>query len=128
MRIKVRSVQDAGNLEKERVVIYALEDGQIGSQILASTQRHGAGVSNEIYNAYWIPDREIKKDDVVVVYTKSGKNTDRKNKDETRSYFFYMGLDKPTYVNDKVAAVVFSIDKWKVAPLSVTPDSNTVDS
>lgn len=116
MKIKVRGIRDPGLIGKERVVIDALEDGDIGSQILASTRRTPGGVSSKIFSPFWIPDATVKKGDVIVVYTKAGEKNSRENADKSNSYFFYIGSNEPLYTDSEVTAVVFSVERWKVAP------------
>lgn len=116
MKYKIRGLREPGNLEKERVTIEILEDGDAGKLIITSTIQKGPdNVSPRIKNPYWIPDQEVKMGDLVIVYTKKGQNNVRKNNDDTTSYFFYMGLTDALYDEDNKTAAVFSIAKWTFA-------------
>ena len=116
MKYRIRSLKEPGNLEKERVVIEILEDGDAGKLIISSTTRQGENnVSPKIKNPFWVPDQDVKKGDLVIVYTKQGKSNIRKNNDDTTSYFFYMGMTDALYDEENKTAAVFSIEKWTFA-------------
>lgn len=116
MKYKIRGLREPGNLEKERVAIEILEDGDAGNLIITSTIQQGPGkVSPKIKNPYWIPDQQVNKGDLVIVYTKKGQSNVRENDDDTKSYFFYMGMTEALYGTGNSTAAVFSIAKWTFA-------------
>ncbi|CAI1705349.1 MULTISPECIES: hypothetical protein [Serratia] len=116
MKFKINGLREPGNLEKERVVIEILEDGNVGNLVVTSTSQQGEGaVSSKIKNPYWIPDQDVKKGDLVVVYTKEGRKNNRENDDNSSSYFYYIGMDEPLYDENTKTAIVFSIGSWKFA-------------
>jgi len=116
MKFKIINIREPGNIEKERVVIEVLEDGNVGTLVISSTVLQTENsVSPKIKNPYWIPDQEVKKGDLIVVYSKKGKRNNRKNSDNTSSYFFYIGVEYALYEGGEDTAVVFDIGNWKFA-------------
>jgi hypothetical protein len=116
MKFKIRGLRDPGNLEKERVVIEALEDGDVGRLIVTTTNQQSATtVSPRIKTPYWIPDQTVKKGDLVVVYTKKGARNTKENDDNTSSHFFYMGSEQSLYNSDTTTAAVFNVASWSFA-------------
>lgn len=114
MKFKINGLREPGNLEKERVVIEILEDGNVGTLIVASTKQQDEGsVSSGIKNSYWIPDQDVQKGDLIIIYTKAGKKNNRVNPSNSTSYFFYIGLETPLYNENDETVVVFDISYWK---------------
>lgn len=114
MKFKIKGIREPGNLDKERVVIEILEDGNVGTLIITSTSiQTENSVSPKIKNPYWVPDQDVKKGDLIVVYTKSGKKNTRVNEDNTSSYFFYIGIEEAVYGDSKNTPVVFDIGNWQ---------------
>lgn len=113
MKFKIDGLKEPGNLEKERVVIKILEDGNVGELMVATTtQQNEDRVSSKIKNPYWIPDQDVIKGDLVIIYTKDGQKSSRKNDGGSSSYFFYIGMDRPLYAEINKTVVVFDISNW----------------
>lgn len=116
MKFKIRGLKEPGNIEKERVVIEALEDGNIGNMLIALTEQQGKDeVSSKIENPYWVPDQEVSKGDLIIIYTKNGQKTSRKNNSGSSSYFFYIGNEQPFYKDKNKTVAVFDISSWNFA-------------
>ena len=115
MTIEVRYVKEAGNLTKERVILAVLEDDDIGRYIMFDTTFHDDGtVSNEIRHSLWFPDTAVKRGDLVVAYTKSGKNFEKKNDNGSTSHFFYMGLGRTIWNESSDGVVLIEAKTWQV--------------
>lgn len=116
MKFNVRGVREPGELDKERVVVDLLEDGNTGTLIVASTtQQDSNRISARISSPYWVPDQDVKKGDLLVIYTKKGSRNTKENNDGTTSYFFYMGLTEELYSAPDQTVAVFDIASWKFA-------------
>lgn len=114
MTIEIKYVRDAGNLAKERLILKATSDDEIGNYILFdTTYLENDKVSNEIRHSLWFPDGEVKENDLIVVYTKSGKDSKMENENETTSHFFYMGLGKTIWNENGDCAVLMKISSWQ---------------
>ena len=65
------------------------------------------------YNiAFWFPDGEIKKGDLVVLYTKSGNEAKKAIGDGRTAHFYYWGLSKPLWGVSTVALVLIEAADW----------------
>lgn len=112
MKVKIRNVSDYDNHEKERLVLDVIEDTDIGEYlVLDTTYTAKGGVSNKARHPYWFPDKKVKKGDIVVLYTKRGKQSSTDNGTYT-SHFFYWGLDSSVWNDEGDCAVLLHIDEW----------------
>lgn len=113
MILQIKSFEDTGNLEKERIIFKAISDGQIGSQFVMKTKKMGATkVAASVAPVLWLPDHEVKKGDLVVLYTKTGTTQSRENDGGNTSHFIYWGESKPLFSNNDDAVVLLSSDEW----------------
>lgn len=113
MKIIIKYVSDAGNLEDERLVLEAIGADDIGSYIIAdSTYNENDTVSNKLRHTFWIPDKQVSKGDYIVIYTKSGKNKSKAKKDGTETHFFYWGLERTVWNIGNDVATIFRIADW----------------
>lgn len=113
MTIEIKYAKDAGNIEKERLVLKATSDDEIGNYVLFDTTYLEDGrVSNEMRHSLWFPDREVRENDLIVVYTKAGKDSKLENKNGTSSHFFYMGLGNSIWNKNGDCAVIMKISSW----------------
>lgn len=114
MIIEVKYVKECGDLDKERIVLSVVKDGDVGRYaIFDTTYTKGGSVSNKVRFTYWFPDKNVKAGDLVVVYTKAGSSSEHQNKDGSTSHFFYWGLDRTVWNEDGDCAVIARIDSWK---------------
>lgn len=115
MNLKIESIVDAGQAD-ERVVFRAVEDCDIGAYftfISNYTNVQSKIVSTVVRAPYWFPDQKVRKGDYVVVYSKSGVNSNKDNSDSTKSYFYYRGL--PSAVCGNIidpCGVLLLVSQW----------------
>jgi hypothetical protein len=118
MKVTSRTIAEPEILEHERLVLDVLQDDDIGRYMVLSTtlaEPTTPTVSTAIKRIYWFPDKSVKKGDVVVLYTKGGKQSEKKNEDNSTSHFFYWGLSEPIWLEkNKAAGVVAHLDEWEV--------------
>lgn len=115
MKVKIRAIRDPGVPEKERLVLEVVQDDDIGHYAVFHTRVTGPGrVSSRIQKAYWFPDKQVRSGDVVSLYTKKGRDNERRNADDSTSHFFYWNLDAPLWVDKNVTAVLASL-QWEIA-------------
>ena len=108
MNIEILSVKDAGNKEKERVVLNVVKDADLGDFIIAtSVATSDDTISPNLKNVYWLPNKNVKAGDLVVVYTKKGKQRKIENKDGSISYFCYWDLADGLDSNEATTVVLF---------------------
>lgn len=113
MIIEKINERDFGNLEKERIVFKVTEDGDLGKYIIAKTHTIGShSISSVLSEVFWLPDQLVKKDDLVVLYTKRGARNSNQNQNGTTSYFFYWGLEE-SLTNEPNNGIVVLETTWK---------------
>src|ERR1700722_13803986 len=96
MNLKFDKIEDAGSQEKERIVFKVLANDQVGRYLVLKTKR-GPGDSVSATNpllTFWFDDKEVKKGDLVILYTKSGATKSKSNK-TNKSHFFYWNQKLP---------------------------------
>ena len=112
MNIKI--IKTLGNnLDEERVVFSVTEDDFLGSYIVFKTKKISEKtISSKVEEIYWFPDKEVKKGDLVVLYTKRGTNTEKKNTDGTTTHFYYWYLNNRLWNSSEDAAVLSRLENW----------------
>lgn len=119
MNIEISKIMDPGIPESERVLLKVLLDDELGFYGAFKTKKTSEEtISSKISATFWFPDRHVKKGDLVVLYSKAGVNTERKNNDGTTSYFFYWGTNGSIWNEPKDSVVLFKIDGWKYKSVS----------
>jgi len=113
MNLKILSVKDQGDLENERVVLQALADCDIGKYIVFDTTYDGDMISNELRHSYWFPDKDVKKGDKVVLYTKKGKDKEKSFEQGFKSHFFYWGLERTVWNKDEDCALLIRVAEYR---------------
>jgi hypothetical protein len=120
MKLEVKSTQGAGDLNQERVVLQATENLDIGLHMVLGARRGKTSrgvLGGSIPHSFWLPDKKISKGDFVVLYTKNGANSEKKNEEGNITHFFYWELTAPIW-HDEVVAVVAEIQQWLALPLA----------
>jgi len=113
MKLAIRYVRDHGVKKDERIILKALDNIDIGSYMLADTTYiSDAEVSNKLRHTFWLPDQEVKKDDLIVIYTKEGRDSVKANKSGSKTYFFYWGINRTVWNVDEDAAALFLVGDW----------------
>ena len=125
MKIKLSEIKDPGNPEKERIVATVLSDTDLGGYILAETQETSdETISSELKNVKWLEDQPLKVGDMVIIYTKSGKNGKIINVDGSTSYFYYWALDNPIGNKENVGVILYEAE-WSF--IKAHPDKIKAD-
>ena len=113
MKLLIKFVKNHGDLAKERIILKALENVDIGSYMIADTTYiDEEQVSNKLRHTFWLPDVKVHKDDLIVIYTKVGNESIQKNKSGSKTYFFYWDLDRTIWNQDEDAAAIFLVKSW----------------
>jgi hypothetical protein len=113
MKLKISSFADAGQQSNERLVIRAETDADVGEYLVmcSSTSSEGNATAGRKV-AYWFPDKEVKSGDLVVLYSKSGTQSEKKLQSGATAHFFYWGVDKPLWVSGNGAVLLLALE-WK---------------
>lgn len=112
MKLKITAIREPGNLEKERIVMKALAPINVGDYVLLRTGFFDGSVTNKIHTAFWFPDKDIKENDYVVVYTKNGRDSEKEFKG-VLSHFFYIKLTESIWDIPERSAVLMYAPDWQ---------------
>jgi hypothetical protein len=111
--LEISSFADPGVHAKERLVIKAISDVDIGKYAVfrSGISDEGKPVSGSKI-AYWFPDQQIKAGDLVVLYTKTGKSSKKEISGGHTAYFYYWHRDNSLWGTGKHTAVLLRIAEW----------------
>jgi hypothetical protein len=116
MSFRLVGIREAGDAQKERVVIRAISGADIGKYMLAVTRlKDGVALSGRSVASFWFPDKLLSEGDLVVVYSKIGKASEKVNLDGKKTYFFYMGSDIPFFKDPLRSVVLMKIEGWNMS-------------
>ncbi|MBC3464991.1 hypothetical protein [Pseudomonas sp. RW10S2] len=115
MKLEIDRIPEAGNLQKERVVMKASEDLDIGKYILLRSKKGSSGnPKSGSKTAYWLPDVSVKAGDLVVVYSKQGKSSKKTLDDGRVVHFYYWQLNKAIWgAESNNTAVLLNVREWR---------------
>lgn len=113
MRLSISSFADPGNLEKERIVIKAMSDLDIGTYLLlrSSVSSEGSPTAGR-KSVYWFPDGMVKAEDLIVLYTKVGERSKKLLSGGRTAHFFYWGYQKALWGTNDYTAVILRVSEW----------------
>lgn len=115
MTLSIRAVRDKGIPEKERLVLAADAQEDIGKYVLFNTTyEDDDSVSSEVRHSFWLPDYKVNAGDLVVVYTKEStvRTKEKINDDKTKTVFIYWGVGGTVWDAGRDCAVLLKIDEW----------------
>lgn len=111
MNLEIVRIRSAGNPQKERLVMRALGNVELGQFAVFAARVDGSGLTNDVIATYWFPDGKAREDDLIVLYTKEGRPKRSTSADGVKSHFFYWGVDE-TLWDDDSAPVLVKISDW----------------
>lgn len=112
MNIKITSITDAGLAGRERVVMKVLRDTDVGLYAALRTGYRSPSPTTGVTDAYWFPDKPVKRDDLVVLYTKSGSASEKKLASGATAHFFYWGVEQPLWTTADRAVVLLEVNEF----------------
>ena len=113
MTMKIQSIAEKGNLEKERVVIRVVKPIDAGEYLLLCTGFSNGSVNTGVVATFWFPDKEVNTDDLVVVYTKSGNPSEKQLDGGRKAHFFYWGRSNPLWGPAEKGVVLLHAPVWE---------------
>lgn len=116
MKLKLRSIISAGDLSRERLTLRAIDDLDVGDYLVAQSGYVNDGPTTSFFHTFWFPYKQIKKNDLVVIYTKRGKERSRKLDGGNTAHFFYLDSDTPIWGASNTGALVFFAPTWRSKP------------
>jgi hypothetical protein len=115
MKLEIRGVENAGELQRERVVLRAKSDTDIGNYAVfmgRAAEDDGAFLSGDVPAVFWFLNKEIKAGDLVILYSKGGTPSSKISESGRTSYFYYWGYSQPQWTKAKALALV-ETSSWK---------------
>jgi hypothetical protein len=117
MNLELKGIENAGEFDRERIVLRAKVDTDIGNY--AVFMGKGASddkkfLSGHVPSAYWFSNKVVKAGDFVVLYTKSGTISSKTNDAGRTSYFYYWGWKQSKWDKNTPAALV-ETSEWSFA-------------
>ena len=113
MNVEIFKITDGGVLKDERIILKVIVDDFLGSYAVFKTKKTGENtVSARTAKTFWFPDRQVKKGDLVVLYSKVGVSTERKNDDGTTTHFFYWQSTETIWNETDDAVVLLKMGQW----------------
>lgn len=115
MNLEIRSIADAGIPLKERIILRALADLDVGNYALLKSGVGSTGrePTSGRKAAYWFPDEKVEAGDLVVLYTKRGSRSTKRLDGGHTAYFFYWGRDEAIWSDRQSGAVLIEIADWQ---------------
>lgn len=115
MNLEITSFADTGNIVKERIVLTAVTDVDIGDYFVINSRASSDGVSATAGHktAYWFPDEKVKANDMVILYTKAGVKRTKQLESGRTAYFYYWGLTEAQWNREGRGAVLLEAADWE---------------
>jgi len=113
MRLQISSVADKGVADKERIILKVLVDSDIGDFVLLQAGHNENGVTIAVFHTLWFPYKKVSNGDLVVVYTKSGTNSENTIAGGRTAHFFYWGIPTPIWNTKNRAPVLLYAPEWE---------------
>lgn len=112
MKLSIHKVVNKGDIKRERLIIKVGSETDAGDYVLFQTGYIADGISIEAHNTYWFPYKEVDSGDLIVVYTRKGKDNEKMRKNGKKAHFFYWGLTESIWREDDRAAVILHAPEW----------------
>jgi hypothetical protein len=124
MNVTFKSIRDAGDFEKERIVFSVFGEADVGNYLVLITQlaEDGSPFSGK-HVSFWFPDKKVKAGDLVVLYTKDGEARSTTNKDLSSSHFFYWKLKEAQFGKPQRGIVLLRAPQWTTGVPALEPAS-----
>lgn len=88
----------------------------IGHYALFQTGYRDEQPSIWINHTYWFPDKHVVAGDLIILYSRSGMQTETKMKSGNTAHFFYWGKDESVWDDPDTCAVLLFGPDWEVFP------------
>ena len=113
MKLRIQKIVDKGILEKERIIMKAAADMDVGVYAVFQVATEQRKITSDVQDAFWFPDQPVSVNDTVVLYTKQGVDKSRPSETGGKLHFFDWGKEQPKW-NSNWAPVLLFISDWEV--------------
>ena len=123
MNLIVQALEGVGDIARERVVLKALADLDLTDYAIVACSFGANGQPNagNFSAGYWFGTKKVSKGDLVVVYTKVGRRSEKKT-DRITSHFLYWHRTQLVWTGDKKPVLLYAPD-WDY----ITDDVATIE-
>lgn len=118
MNLKLFSISDKGDINKERLVLKVFGNTDVGDYLLMRVKFLDGEATTTITNTFWFPFQDVKIGDKVIVYSKRGSQNKKNLSDGATAYFFYWGQDKSLWDDDNFGPVILHAPNWESIPVN----------
>lgn len=116
MQLKIIGIRSSGSISDERVVLKAEGDGDIGRYMtFVATRLRPQTISARLENPFWLPEFQVKNNDLIIVYTKEGRMSTVNNSDRSQSHFFYRGEKDSLFGSKEKVPMIVEIVHWSTS-------------
>ena len=112
MSVRIKSIVEAGNLSKERIIMKVSAKDDIGDYAMFRSRYKNDNVTTTVSHVLWFSDKPVGAGDLVILYSKTGSNSSKTNANGTTSHFFYWHSSEPLWEGGDYSAVLLEIDGW----------------
>lgn len=112
MSLELRSIIKPGDPKEERITLRATSDTDIGDYLLAQSGYTETGPTTEFFHTFWFPYKDISSGDIVVLYTRAGKISERVLDSGKTAHFYYWDLSSPIWNLKDRSAVLLDAPTW----------------
>jgi hypothetical protein len=113
MKLELRSIIAPGDLKNERLTLRALSSLDVGDYLVAQTVLIDNDPATSFDHMIWFPFKTIDKGDLVVVYTKSGKSSEKVLSTGNSAHFFYLNLGSTIWDEPEKGAIILHTPSWQ---------------
>lgn len=97
MNLEIQSIKYRSDIDEERILLNVLENCNVGDYLIVLTKKIGDSISIKMEKGFWFPNKEVKKSDLVVLYTKKGRMSEKDLSNGRKSHFFYWDQTQPLF-------------------------------
>jgi len=123
MSLEITGISDRGVLAEERIGFSVDGDTDLQFYLVYKAEFLGQSIDfeNQSDAVFWFTSIKAKAGDKVVLYTKSGQASSRKNPDGTSIYFFYWIKTEPLFSALNKGVVLVNINSWRNSQGRIVP-------
>lgn len=114
MNLTISSIADRGDAQKERLVLRAIVDLDVGEYAIFRTMIHDGQATASVDRVFWFPTKLVRAGDLVVLYSKTGEDKDRAQKGGGTVHFFYWQKERPQWAQRGLGPVLVHTPNWEV--------------
>lgn len=116
MTLVITAIGDKGDLTSERIGFRAKTQCNSKYFLVFRTTKSKSGFYNKSNNSLWFAPIDLKPNDKIVLYTKSGNDSIQEHDDGTKTHFLYWGLNSPIFSTPEDIVVLANLNDWKLSP------------